>query len=92
MPPTIVTRSLADVQAFRAEMKDIILKPLYGNGGAAIFRIAPGDTNVGSLVELFCAFGAQSFHSNPTGRTTICRLQVSPWSVSGKRPWTGRRL
>jgi glutathione synthase len=53
MPPTIVTRSLADVQAFRAEMKDIILKPLYGNGGAAIFRIAPEDTNVGSLVELF---------------------------------------
>ncbi len=53
MPPTIVTRSLADVQAFRADMKDIILKPLYGNGGAAIFRVAPGDTNVGSLVELF---------------------------------------
>jgi glutathione synthase len=53
MPPTIVTRSLADVEAFRAEMKDIILKPLYGNGGAAIFRIAPDDTNVGSLVELF---------------------------------------
>ena len=53
MPPTIVTRSLEDVQAFRAEMKDIILKPLYGNGGAAIFRIAPEDTNFGSLVELF---------------------------------------
>ena len=53
MPPTIVTRTLADVEAFRAEMKDIILKPLYGNGGAAIFRIAPGDTNVASLVELF---------------------------------------
>ena len=53
MPPTIVTRSLDDVQAFRAEMKDIILKPLYGNGGAAIFRIAPDDTNVDSLVELF---------------------------------------
>jgi glutathione synthase len=34
-------------------MKDIILKPLYGNGGAAIFRIAPEDTNVASLVELF---------------------------------------
>ncbi len=53
MPPTIVTRSLEDVQAFRAEMKDIILKPLYGNGGAAIFRISPEDTNVASLVELF---------------------------------------
>jgi glutathione synthase len=53
MPPTLVTRSLADVEAFRAEFKDIIIKPLYGNGGAAIFRIAPDDTNVGSLVELF---------------------------------------
>jgi glutathione synthase len=53
MPPTLITRSAADVQAFRAEFKDIILKPLYGNGGAAIFRIAPEDTNTGSLVELF---------------------------------------
>ena len=53
MPPTLVTRSLEDVQAFRAEHKDIILKPLYGNGGASVFRIAPDDTNLGSLVELF---------------------------------------
>lgn len=53
MPPTIITRSLDDVQDFRDEYKDVILKPLYGNGGAAIFRIAPGDTNVSSLVELF---------------------------------------
>jgi glutathione synthase len=53
MPPTIITRSLNDVQEFRAEYKDVILKPLYGNGGAAIFRIGPDDTNVASLVELF---------------------------------------
>ncbi len=53
MPPTLVTRSREDVEAFRRQHKDIILKPLYGNGGAAIFRVAPGDTNVGSLVELF---------------------------------------
>ena len=53
MPPTLITRALADVQAFRAEMKDIILKPLYGNGGASIFRVQPGDTNLASLVELF---------------------------------------
>ena len=53
MPPTMVTRSLDDVKAFRAEYRDIILKPLYGNGGAAIFRIAPEDTNLASLVELF---------------------------------------
>jgi glutathione synthase len=53
MPPTLVTRSLEDVQAFRAEYRDIILKPLYGNGGASVFRLTPEDTNLGSLVELF---------------------------------------
>jgi glutathione synthase len=53
MPPTLVTRSLADVQAFRNEYKDIIIKPLYGNGGAAVFRIKPDDGNLASLVELF---------------------------------------
>ncbi len=53
MPPTMVTRSLADVEAFRARYRDIIIKPLYGNGGASVFRIQPGDTNLGALVELF---------------------------------------
>ena len=53
MPATLVTRSLDDVLAFRRAHKDIILKPLYGNGGASVFRIRPGDTNLGSLVELF---------------------------------------
>jgi len=53
MPPTLVTRQLADAEAFRRAYKDIILKPLYGNGGAAVFRLQPGDTNLGSLVELF---------------------------------------
>jgi glutathione synthase len=53
MPATLVTRSLDDVLAFRREYKDIIVKPLYGNGGASVFRISPNDTNVGSLVELF---------------------------------------
>jgi glutathione synthase len=53
MPATLVTRSLEDVQAFRRQYKDIILKPLYGNGGASVFRIRPEDTNLGSFVELF---------------------------------------
>src|SRR4029079_7630569 len=52
MPPTLVTRSLDEIKAFRAEHKDIVVKPLYGNGGAAVFRIAPGDTNLNSLIEL----------------------------------------
>lgn len=53
MPPTIVTRQLDDVLAFRRQYKDIIVKPLYGNGGASVFRLGPEDSNVGSLVELF---------------------------------------
>jgi glutathione synthase len=53
MPPTLVTRNLDDVKAFRAQHKDIILKPIYGNGGSAVFRVGAGDTNLNSLVEMF---------------------------------------
>ena len=53
MPPTIVTRQLADVMAFRAEHDDIIVKPLFGNGGAGVFRLKRDDSNLASLVELF---------------------------------------
>ena len=53
MPPTMVTRSLDDVKAFRAEYGDIIIKPLYGNGGESVFLLKADDTNLASLVELF---------------------------------------
>ena len=53
MPPTMVTRNPHDVAEFWARHKDIIIKPLYGNGGASVFRIKPGDSNINSLVELF---------------------------------------
>lgn len=53
MPPTMITRQLDDVLAFRRQYKDIIIKPLYGNGGASVFRLKPDDSNIGSLVELF---------------------------------------
>jgi len=61
MPATMVTRSLDDVKAFRAEYKDIIIKPLYGNGGAAVFRLSPDDTNLASLVELFHTMSREPF-------------------------------
>ncbi|HEY7646635.1 MAG TPA: glutathione synthase [Hyphomicrobiales bacterium] len=61
MPPTLITRSLEDVRAFRQEHRDIILKPLYGNGGAAVFRMQPDDSNVGALVELFQAVFREPF-------------------------------
>ncbi len=53
MPPTMVTRNLDDVRTFRDKYEDIIIKPLYGNGGAGVFRMKPEDTNVNALVELF---------------------------------------
>ena len=40
MPPTLITRDLAEIKAFRAEHGDIVMKPLYGNGGEAVFRVA----------------------------------------------------
>jgi glutathione synthase len=53
MPPTLITRDLAEIKAFRAEHGDIVMKPLYGKGGDAVFRLAPGDLNFGSLYDLF---------------------------------------
>lgn len=53
MPPTLVTRSLAAAESFRARHGDIVVKPLYGNAGAAVFHVARGDPNLPALVELF---------------------------------------
>src|SRR5450631_1669404 len=53
MPPTMVTRSPDDVAAFRRDYKDIIVKPLYGNGGTGVFRITPEDSNLAALIEMF---------------------------------------
>jgi len=53
MPPTMITRDLAEIKAFRAEHGDIVMKPLYGKGGEAVFRLAAEDLNFGSLYDLF---------------------------------------
>ena len=53
MPPTLVTRDLAEIKLFREEHGDIVMKPLYGNGGAAVFRLTKEDLNFGSLYDLF---------------------------------------
>ncbi len=53
MPPTMVTRNPDDVREFRDRHQDIIVKPLYGNGGSGVFRIKPDDSNLNALVELF---------------------------------------
>ena len=53
MPPTLVTRDLKEIKAFRVEHGDIVMKPLYGRGGEAVFRLAQEDLNFGSLYDLF---------------------------------------
>jgi glutathione synthase len=53
MPPTLITSSREEIETFRAEHKDIIVKPLYGNGGAGVFHIKPDDENLNSLLEMF---------------------------------------
>ena len=55
MPPTLVTRDLAAIKAFRVEHGDIVMKPLYGKGGEAVFHLAREDLNFGSLYDLFAA-------------------------------------
>jgi glutathione synthase len=53
MPPTLIARDKAAIEAFRAEHGDVVMKPLYGFGGAAVFKIGPSDPNFGSLFDLF---------------------------------------
>ena len=53
MPPTLISADVDAIRAFRAAHKDIIIKPLYGNGGAGVFHIRPDDENLGALMELF---------------------------------------
>ncbi|CAA7616289.1 glutathione synthase [Magnetospirillum sp. UT-4] len=53
LPPTLITADRRQILDFRAEYGDIVLKPLFGNGGAGVFHVTPGDENLNSLLELF---------------------------------------
>jgi glutathione synthase len=53
MPPTLISADPRALREFRDEHQDIILKPLFGNGGAGVFRLQPGDENFASLLEMF---------------------------------------
>jgi glutathione synthase len=55
MPPTLITWDVEAIRAFRSQYQDIIVKPLFGNGGAGVFRIKPDDENLGSLLEMHFA-------------------------------------
>ncbi|MEL6436492.1 MAG: glutathione synthase [Pseudomonadota bacterium] len=59
MPPTLVTTDMAEIKAFRAEMGDIIVKPLFGNGGAGVFFLRKDDQNLSSLLEMFAGLSRE---------------------------------
>ena len=59
IPPTTIARDLATIKAFKARHGDVILKPLYGNGGAGVFRLDAQDRNLSSLHELFASFSRE---------------------------------
>lgn len=61
MPPTIITRSLAETRAFLAQHGEIVVKPLYGNAGSAVFRVGPDGANLAALVELFGEMWVEPF-------------------------------
>ena len=56
MPPTLVTSDAPSIRAFRAEHGEIVIKPLYGNGGSGVFRIRPEDENLNAILEFFASF------------------------------------
>ncbi|MEE4187604.1 MAG: glutathione synthase [Roseobacter sp.] len=58
-PPTTIARDLSTIKAFKARHQDVILKPLYGNGGAGVFRLDAQDRNLTSLHELFTGFSRE---------------------------------
>lgn len=53
MPPTLISRDLDEINSFRAEHGAVVMKPLHGHGGAAVFRVMPQDMNFGSLYDMF---------------------------------------
>ena len=65
MPPTLVARSLSDVRAFHQKHGSVVIKPLHGNGGKAIFRIDEAGTNLSALTELFGQVWPEPFMVQP---------------------------
>ena len=53
MPPTLISRDMAEINSFRKEHGAVVMKPLHGHGGAAVFRVLPQDMNFGSLFDMF---------------------------------------
>jgi len=95
IPPTLISRDLTAIKAFRTTHKDIILKPLYGNGGAGVFRVKPDDSNFSSIVEMFFGINrepiiAQAFLPNVSqGDRRVILIDGDPVGVINRVPLPG---
>ena len=56
MPPTLISKNINEIRSFREKYNDIVIKPLFGNGGFGVFHVTPNDENLNSLVEFFSAY------------------------------------
>lgn len=94
-PPTTIARDLETLKAFKDEHGDIILKPLYGNGGAGVFRLDPNDRNLNSLHELFTGINrepliAQKFlHDVAKGDKRVILVDGDPVGAINRVPAKG---
>lgn len=94
-PPTLIARGIEEIRAFRAVHGDIILKPLYGNGGAGVFRLREDDFNLNALHELFTTFSrepliAQKFLPDVTqGDKRIILVDGEPVGAINRVPAAG---
>jgi glutathione synthase len=95
IPPTTIARDLETLRAFKHAHGDIILKPLYGNGGAGVFRLDPNDRNLASLHELFTGMNrepliAQKFVPDVSnGDKRIILVDGEPVGAINRVPATG---
>lgn len=96
MPPTLISADAGDIRGFRAEHQDIVLKPLYGNGGAGVVRLRPGDENLNALLDMYAELfprqpiQAQAYLSDVRGGDKrIILVDGAPVGVINRVPQAG---
>lgn len=92
MPPTLVTADLHEIEAFKDQHKDIIIKPLYGHGGRSVLRLKPDDDNLSTLMEMHLATSKEPLMIQPflpevkTGDRRIILIDGKVSGVMGRIP------
>ena len=92
MPPTLISRNLDEINAFRETYGAVVMKPLHGHGGAAVFRIMPQDMNFGSLFDLFSVTFKEPWVIQRFLPMSNMATSASSWSTANSpAPSTGCR-